>query len=110
MAPLFIDPGLFRRRAILQAADAVPDESGGAATHWREVAELSVHVEPLSVATTERFGQHEATVTHRVTCRHRGDVDRGMAFLLGTRRLRIRSVHDPDDSGRYLVCRCEEER
>ncbi|BDA83690.1 hypothetical protein Sa4125_12320 [Aureimonas sp. SA4125] len=110
MAPLFIDPGLLRRRAILEAADAVPDESGGAATSWREVAELSVHVEPVSVATEERFGQREAVVTHRVICRFRSDVDRGMAFRIGARRLLIRSVHDPDDSGRYLVCRCEEER
>lgn len=110
MALLFIDPGLLRRRAILLAADEVPDESGGAATVWREVAELSVHVEPVQVATDERFDQREATVTHRVTCRHRAGVERGMAFSIGERRLSIRSVHDPDESSRYLVCRCEEER
>ncbi|GGD12436.1 phage head closure protein [Aureimonas glaciei] len=110
MAPLFIDPGLLRRRSILEAAVPVPDESGGAALLWQEVAEMSVHVEPLSVATAERFGQREAVVTHRVICRARPEVDRGMAFVVGTRRLVILSVHDPDDSGRYLVCRCEEAR
>ena len=110
MAPLFIDPGLFRRRAILEDADPVPDDSGGAAVLWREVAEMSVHVEPVSVATDERFGQREAVLTHRVICRARPELDRGMAFTIGARRLIIRSVHDPDDSGRYFVCRCEEER
>lgn len=110
MALLFIDPGLLRRRATLEAGDAVPDASGGAATVWREVAELSVHVEPLQVAVRERFGQKEATVTHRVICRARTDVERGMVFVVGQRRLAVRSVHDPDESGRYLVCRCEEER
>ena len=110
MALLFIDPGLLRKRAVLQAGDAVATEAGGAETLWREVAELSVHVEPVSVALRERFDQREATVTHRVVCRSRGDIERGMVFVLGERRLTVRSVHDPDESGRYLVCRCEEER
>jgi SPP1 family predicted phage head-tail adaptor len=106
----FIDPGLLRRRAVLQAAELVPDESGGAVTAWHEVAEVSVHVEPVSVAVGERFSQNEVRVTHRVTCRARGDVERGMAFAIGNRRLLVRAVQDPDESGRYLVCRCEEER
>ena len=106
----FIDPGLLRRQAVLEAAELVPNESGGAETVWHEVAEVSVHVEPVSVAVAERFGQREAGVTHRVTCRARGDVERGMAFVIGTRRLLVRAVHDPDESGRYLICRCEEER
>lgn len=110
MALVFIDPGLLRRRAVLEAADAVPDDTGGASTVWREVAEISVHAEPVRVATGQRFDQREAVVTHRVTMRFRGGVDRGMALRLGGRRLVIRSVHDPDESGRYLVCRCEEER
>lgn len=110
MALLFIDPGLLRRRAVLQAGDAVADQTGGAAVSWREVAELSVHVEPVSERLDQRFGQNEATVTHRVICRYRTDIDRGMVFVVGERRLTVRSAHDPDESGRYLVCRCEEER
>ena len=102
MAPLFLDPGLLRRRASLQVADLVSNGSGGMTATWREVAELSVR-------TAERFDQGQATVTHRVICRARSDVDRGSRFVLGSRRLAILSVHDPDDSGRYLVCRCREE-
>ena len=109
MAPLFLDPGLLRRRASLQVADLVSNGSGGMTATWREVAELSVRVEPVSVRTAERFDQGQATVTHRVICRARSDVDRGSRFVLGSRRLAILSVHDPDDSGRYLVCRCREE-
>ena len=106
----FIDPGLLRRRAVLLAAELVPDESGGAETVWHEVAEVSVHVEPVSLAVQERFARNEVRVTHRVTCRARGDVERGMAFAIGERRLVVRAVQDPDETGRYLVCRCEEER
>ncbi|GGD93763.1 hypothetical protein GCM10011390_10640 [Aureimonas endophytica] len=109
MALLFIDPGLLNRRVPLQVADLSSDGAGGQAGPWREVAELFVHVEPLAVDAAERFDRREATITHRVICRRRVGLERGMAFLLGTRRLLIRSVHDPDESGRYLVCRCEEE-
>ena len=30
-------------------------------------------------------------------------------FATGVRRFVIRTVHDPDESGRYLVCHVEEE-
>ncbi|WP_152045372.1 phage head closure protein [Aureimonas psammosilenae] len=109
MALLFIDPGLLNKRASLQVAERQPDGLGGGVVSWREVAEVSLHVEPLVTRPIERFDRREATITHRVICRKRGDVDRGMGFALGARRLIVRSVHDPDESGRWLVCRCEEE-
>ncbi|KAB0679950.1 phage head closure protein [Aureimonas leprariae] len=109
MTPLFLDPGLLRKRVSLQAADLVSDGSGGTVPNWREVAEVSVRVEPVSVQAAERFERREATITHRVICRARDDVDRGMSFVLGNRRLVVVSVHDPDESRRYLVCRCQEE-
>ncbi len=110
MAPLFLDPALLRKRAVLETADLTPDGAGGASTTWRELRELSVHVEPVSVVARARFDRHEAVVTHRVICRWTIDVERGRAFRLGTRRLAILTVHDPDETGRFLVCRCEEER
>lgn len=109
MVPLFLDPGLLRKRASLQVADPVPNSSGGTTTTWREVAEVSVRVEPVSVQAAERFDRQEATITHRVICRARDGLARGMSFVLGSRRLLIVSVHDPDESGRYSVCRCREE-
>ncbi|MEF2551761.1 phage head closure protein [Aurantimonas sp. A2-1-M11] len=109
MAPLFLDPGLLRKRAVLQVPAPVPDGAGGAATVWNEVRELSVHVEPVSVTARERFDRQEATITHRVICRWSADVQRGRAFSLAGRRLVIRSVHDPDEMMRFQICRCEEE-
>lgn len=109
MALIFLDPGLLRRRVRLEAAVTVPDGSGGVRTSWAEVAELSAHVEPVSADVQERFGAREGRVTHRVICRFRADVARGMVFVFQARRLAIRTVHDPDESGRFLVCRCEEE-
>lgn len=105
----FLDPGLLDRRAVLEENAAVLDEMGGAVPDWREVAEMSVHLEPIDMRVAERFGQRDGRLTHRVTLRHRSDVARGMAFRVGLRRLLIRSVIDPDERRRYLVCRCEEE-
>lgn len=109
MTPLFLDPGLLRKRASLQVADLASNGSGGTVPTWREVAEVSVRVEPVSAQAAERFDRQEATITHRVICRARDGLDRGMSFVLGKRRLLVLSVHDPDESNRYLVCRCREE-
>ncbi|MEX6505623.1 phage head closure protein [Jiella sp. M17.18] len=109
MAPLFLDPGLLRHRAVLEAPTDVSDGAGGAETAWQALRALSVHVEPVSVDAQERFDRREVTITHRIICRAAPDIERGQSFRLGQRRLTIRSVHDPDETGRYLVCRCEEE-
>ena len=109
MATLFLDPGLLRWRAVLETADLTPDRAGGAMPAWREVRELSVHVEPVAAKAEERFDQEMATITHRVICRGAEEVQRGLAFRLGDRRLLIRAVHDPEETGRFLVCRCDEE-
>ena len=109
MALSFLDPGLLTKQAVIERNDPVPDRLGGAAEQWVEVGETSVRVEPLRAAKDERFGQQVSTVTHRVTLRARKGLERGMAFRLRSRRLLIRSLHDPDETGRWLVCRCEEE-
>lgn len=104
-----LDAGMLDRRAILETNEPVADTLGGARDAWREVGDVSVRLEPLSVAVRERFEQREGKLTHRVILRHRQGVERGMAFRFGQRRMLIRSVHDPDETRRFLVCRCEEE-
>ncbi|WP_062113791.1 phage head closure protein [Aureimonas sp. AU40] len=109
MALLFLDPGLLTKRAAIERNDLVTDGSGGARENWVEVGETSVRVEPLTAIVEEKLGQRIVAITHRVTLRARAGLVRGMAFRLGARRLLIRSLHDPDETGRWLVCRCEEE-
>jgi SPP1 family predicted phage head-tail adaptor len=110
MATFFLDAGRLDKRAAIEVNEPVADAMGGARDAWREVGETSVRVEPLRQTVEEITGQHIGTATHRVICRARGDLLRGMAFRLGERRrLVIRTLHDPDESGRFLICRCEEE-
>src|SRR5690606_41854082 len=100
-----LDPGSMRPALARQAVRACPAGLGGFSETGVEGATVSARVEPLTAA--DRFGADEAlrTVTHRVTLRHRGNVRAGMRFTRRDRIFEIATVHDPDETGRYLVCR-----
>ncbi|MVA99880.1 phage head closure protein [Nitratireductor sp. CAU 1489] len=104
-----IDPGALRTRLTLEVAETVVDATGGHVENWNAVATLFARLEP--VAASSRFGpdQRIERVTHHITIRHRDDVASGMRFRAGARLFAIRHLHDPDESGRYLVCQSEEE-
>lgn len=108
MATLFIDPGALRVELSLQAATTVADGLGGFGEEWNEVATVFGRIEPL--AADSRFGADRTleTVTHRVILRHRQGVLSGMRFARAGRTFGIVTVHDPDETGRYLVCRVRE--
>jgi SPP1 family predicted phage head-tail adaptor len=105
----FIDPGAFRHELALEEATIVPDDSGGHAQDWAEVATVFARIEPI--AAESRFGADQTleTVTHRVTMRHRDGVASGMRLTRAGRVFDIVTVHDPDETGRYLVCRVREQ-
>jgi SPP1 family predicted phage head-tail adaptor len=65
-------------------------------------------IEPVSARSVFGAGQTLETVTHRVTIRHRSGVESGMRLRKQDRIFEIVTVHDPDDSGRYLMCRVKE--
>lgn len=105
----FIDPGALRHEMALEAAMLVPDGTGGHTQEWQEVAIVFARIEPL--AATSRFGADQTleTVTHRLTMRRRDGVASGMRLTRLGRVFDILTVHDPDETGRYLVCRVREE-
>ncbi|HEV7255456.1 MAG TPA: phage head closure protein [Mesorhizobium sp.] len=104
-----IDPGQLRTELTLQVMTPQSDGAGGHAEQWNDVASVWALVEPA--AARDRFGadQRLPELTHRVTIRFRGDVRGGMRFAWGGRTLVIRTAHDPDETGRFLLCRTEEE-
>jgi SPP1 family predicted phage head-tail adaptor len=108
MATLFIDPGALRTEFSLQGATAIPDGLGGFGEEWTEVATVFARIEPLSAESRFGAGQMLETATHRITLRHRQGVLSGMRFCRAGRAFDIVTVHDPDESGRYLVCRAQE--
>jgi SPP1 family predicted phage head-tail adaptor len=104
----FIDPGRFRTELSLQQATLTQDGMGGHVESWAEVATVFALIEPISAEA--RFGSDQSleTTTHRITMRHRAHVASGMRLVRGERVFELLTVHDPDESGRYLVCRARE--
>ncbi|MEN3792951.1 phage head closure protein [Fulvimarina sp. MAC3] len=106
---LFVDPGLMRDLAVLEELTETSDGMGGAQVDWAPLRSLSIRVEPVSARRFERFEQAQADIRLRVFCRKVEEVRRGCRFRLDQRLLFVESVHDPDESGRYLLCLCREE-
>ena len=82
---------------------------GGHTEAWSEIALLFGMVEPVSANSIVNADQAIETVTHQITIRKRNDIRNGMRFVKGARVFEIETVHDPDETGRYLVCRVREE-
>jgi SPP1 family predicted phage head-tail adaptor len=108
MRTMFLDPGSLRSELSLQASTLVPDGMGGHTESWAEVATVFARIEPISATSAFGPDQTVETVTHRITLRWRNGVIAGMRFARQGRNFDIVTVHDPDDTGRYLVCRARE--
>lgn len=106
---VFLDPGKLTARLELEVRTETPDGQGGAAENWSVQRALWAAIEPVSEASHERASAEGYTITHRVWLAHRRDVVAGMRFRKGRRLFSIRTVMDPDETGRFIVCRCEEE-
>ena len=105
----FVEPGSLRTELALEAVTLADDGAGGHVESWAEVATVFAKLEPQRADV--RFGgdQFIESVTHRVTLRFREAVGSGMRFRWGERLFDILTVHDPDETGRYLVCRTREQ-
>jgi SPP1 family predicted phage head-tail adaptor len=104
----FLDPGQFTARLDLEAASPTPDGQGGATLSWSVAASLWARIEPTTFSFDETAGQMRGELSHRIWIRARDGMAEGMRFRKGARLFLIRAVRDPDETGRYLVCLCEE--
>ena len=110
MATLFLDPGQFSHWLLVEEPVDEPDGAGGSTRTWRETAATWAMIVPLSARMREFARGGDERVTHHVTIRHRDDVRSGLRFRKGERLFDILTAYDPDESGRFLLCRCEEVR
>lgn len=105
----FIDPGRFRNEMTLHRLTPVADGAGGYAETWTVEAVLFAALEPVSAHSVRAAAQELEHVTHRITTRFRATIKAGMRLSCGARQFDIRTVHDPDESERYLVLMVREE-
>ncbi len=103
------DPGRLSARVTLERPVETPDGQGGATRSFVAVADLWARIEPLAMPEREAAGEARFEVSHAVWLRHRTDVTAGMRFVFKGRALTIRALRDPDETRRYLLCRCTEE-
>jgi SPP1 family predicted phage head-tail adaptor len=109
MATLFIDPGSLSRELVLEKPEVTSDEAGELVESWVEIATIWAQIEPMGSGLRILGEQGMPEVTHRITLRMRSDIETAMRLRKGLRIFQILTMHDPDDSGRYLVCRVREE-
>ena len=105
----FIEPGSLRTELALEDVTLTEDGAGGHVESWAEVATVFARLEPQRADMRFAGDQTLESMTHRVTLRFRDLVKSGMRFRLGDRLFAIVTVHDPDETGRYLVCRTWEQ-
>lgn len=103
------EPGRLRLRLTLEKPTPVPDGLGGATMEWDAVATLAAEVSPLKGEERSVGEGLVDTTRHRIVVRCRDDVSPGDRFRLGARVFTIRSVTDPAEDRRWLVCIADEE-
>ena len=109
MRAVVFDPGQMTARLQLERQVETADGQGGAAVSFEPVGPVWACIEPLGESREERAGAEIVTVTHRIWLRFRASLAAGMRLRKGERIFAIRSLRDPDETGCYLVCLCEED-
>lgn len=108
MRTLFIDPAAMRTELALEECVRSDDGLGGFTEEWQETGLVFGMIEPVQADSVFAADQRLEDVTHRISIRWRAGVASGMRLTRAGRVFDILTVHDPDESGRYLVCRVKE--
>jgi SPP1 family predicted phage head-tail adaptor len=100
--------GDLSQRVTLERYVDAADDSGGFVRSFAPVARLWAKVEALDAQTQFVEQRLEETRSYVVTIRWRDDVASQMRFDLSGRKLLIMGCVDPDQTGRFLKCFCQE--
>jgi SPP1 family predicted phage head-tail adaptor len=109
MGALFLDPGQLTARLTREVMAETPDGQGGMTAIWQAAGTLWARVEPVSHAASELAGGERQVLTHRIWVAAQAGIFAGQRLRKGARSFAIKLVRDPDETGRYLICDCEEE-
>lgn len=101
---LFIDPGKLTSELILEALHRLSDGMGGYTENWVEDTTIWGRIEPVSTAQRDFGTRPRPQITHRILVRFRDDISTDKRLRKGRRIFSLLSAHDPDETGRYLIC------
>ena len=103
-----IDAGALRFRLQFEVLVETPDGQGGFAASWQKQFDVWAAIRPLGASADEAADTRRPTTLHDVIVRRRDGIVAGARFRLGDRLFDIEGAYDPDETGRYLTCRCRE--
>ncbi|WP_306118134.1 MULTISPECIES: phage head closure protein [unclassified Roseitalea] len=109
MNSVHIDPGRLRTHVRLERHAPVADAYGSHADAWSPVATLWGAIEAVRPDAALRAGDDEQVTDAVVTVRADPHIAPAMRLVAGTDIYTIRTVHDPDGTGRYLQCAVSQE-
>ena len=104
----FLDAGQLTARLDLESTVETPDGQGGVTLSHAVEASHWARIEPVSVERTELGHVDRQAVSYRIWIRFASGVTAAKRFRKGARVFEILTVHDPDETGRYLLCRVKE--
>ena len=104
----FLQAGSFSVRLTLQQRQETDDGAGGFVSAWQDVQPVWARIVPVASIVTQAAANLEAGITHWIYIRASDAVRSGMRFVKGSRLFDIDTVHDPDETGRYRVCKVVE--
>jgi len=99
--------GELNQRVRVERVTSVPDEGGGSAEAWVEVAHVWAKVWPVSGGERAAAQQVQAAAMVRVKIRRRTDVSADMRVIWQGRAHNIRHVADAGPSEPFLTLDCE---
>lgn len=102
----FFEAGEQTMRLHLESVTRTPDRQGRMTQTYALVASIWARVQPVH---EEPGPSGEAVITHRIWVSHSNQVNAGMRLRKASRIFSIRTIHDPDESARFLVCQVTEE-
>lgn len=100
--------GKLRHRVALQARAQTPGGSAAIDDTYSTVATVWAAVEQIEGGAFVAGQQTEERVTHKVTIRHRTDVEAWRYLLWDSKRFRVHERRDADDRQRFLEILAEE--
>ena len=107
--PFEYDPGFFSDKLKLQKPIETADNCGGLDVIWDDLAMLWANIKPVTARSNFMAHQDLEELSHEMIIRANPQIMSGWRFKKDERIFAIKSLYDPDENGRYLICNCWEQ-
>ncbi len=107
----FLQAGSFNVRLSVEEPVSTPDGCGGRQIDWQFLFAAWVRLVPVRNILLHKARDETMEITHWIILRKRPELTRHMRFVTpvgGGRTFEIDTLHDPDETGRYVLCQVRE--